>query len=46
MNLYLDVQNIFNRGNAEGVTYNGDYTRRSYTQGLPIFPSLGVEYIP
>jgi hypothetical protein len=44
--LYLDVQNVTNRKNAEGVTYNDDYTVRSYTRGLPIFPSIGVEYIP
>jgi hypothetical protein len=46
MNLYLDIQNVVNRHNAEGVTYNKDYTRLSYTSGLPIFPSIGVEYIP
>ncbi len=46
MNLYIDLQNVVNRKNAEGVTYNEDYTRRSYTTGLPIFPSIGVEYVP
>ena len=46
MNLYIDIQNIVNRHNPEGVTYNKDYTRLSYTNGLPIFPSIGVEYIP
>ncbi|HEU0031036.1 MAG TPA: TonB-dependent receptor [Kofleriaceae bacterium] len=46
VNLYLDVQNVTNRRNAEGVTYNEDFTVRSYTRGLPIFPSIGVEYIP
>ncbi|HRC54566.1 MAG TPA: TonB-dependent receptor, partial [Kofleriaceae bacterium] len=44
--LYLDVQNVNNRENPEGVTYNEDFTRRSYTSGLPVFPSLGVELIP
>lgn len=44
--LYIDVQNIVNRANAEGVTYNQDFTRRSYTTGLPIFPSIGVEFVP
>jgi TonB-dependent Receptor Plug Domain/Carboxypeptidase regulatory-like domain len=44
--LYLDVQNINNRQNREGVTYNEDYTRQSYTNGLPVFPSIGVELIP
>jgi hypothetical protein len=46
LNLYLDLQNIMNRHNPEGVTYNTDYTRLSYTNGLPIFPSIGVEYVP
>jgi hypothetical protein len=46
MNLYIDVQNVVNRHNPEGVTYNKDYTRLSYTSGLPIFPSIGAEYIP
>lgn len=46
LNLYIDVQNVTNRRNAEGVTYNEDYTHRSFTRGLPIFPSIGVEYIP
>jgi len=46
MNLYIDLQNLVNRQNPEGVTYNKDYTRQSYTNGLPIFPSIGVEYIP
>jgi hypothetical protein len=46
LNLYIDVQNAVNRKNAEGVTYNDDYSRMSHTNGLPIFPSIGVEYIP
>jgi hypothetical protein len=46
MNLYIDLQNVVNRKNAEGLTYNTDYTRPSHTNGLPIFPSIGVEYIP
>jgi hypothetical protein len=46
LNLYIDVQNVSNRGNAEGVTYNENYSQRSYTTGLPVFPSIGVEYIP
>ena len=34
------------RANPEGVTYNKDYTQRNYTTGLPVFPAIGVEYIP
>jgi hypothetical protein len=46
LDLYIDLQNISNRKNAEGVTYNTDFSTLSYTNGLPIFPSIGVEYIP
>ena len=41
--LYLDVQNVTDRANPDGVTYDESYARRSYTRGLPVFPSLGVE---
>lgn len=44
--VFVDVQNATNRANAEGVTYDFDYTTRSYTRGLPVFPSIGVEYRP
>lgn len=44
--LFLDVQNVSNRLNPEGVSYNFDYSRRAYTRGLPVFPSLGVEFTP
>lgn len=46
MRLFLDIQNVTNRLNPEGVSYDFDYSERSYTRGLPIFPSLGVEYQP
>jgi hypothetical protein len=46
LNLYIDLQNVLNRKNAEGVTYSEDYAQLHYTNGLPIFPSIGVEYIP
>ena len=46
LNLYIDLQNVFNRKNPEGVTYNTDFSRQRFTNGLPIFPSIGVEYIP
>lgn len=44
--LYLDVQNVSNRENPEGVLYSDDYSQREYTSGLPVFPSLGVELVP
>ncbi len=39
---YLDVQNVYNRANAEGVSYNYRYTTPQWQTGLPIIPSLGV----
>ncbi|MGE5186835.1 MAG: TonB-dependent receptor domain-containing protein [Acidobacteriota bacterium] len=44
--LYLDVQNVTDRANVEGVTYSASYMTRYYTTGLPVFPSLGIEYRP
>lgn len=41
-NLYLDVQNVYNRTNPEGVVYNFDYSRQTLQGGLPIIPSLGL----
>lgn len=42
LNLYIDVQNVYNHGNAEGVQYNFDATLKQYQTGLPIIPSLGI----
>ncbi len=44
--LFLDVQNVTNRLNPEGVSYNFDYSSKQYTRGLPVFPSFGLEYTP
>lgn len=46
LDLYLDIQNVTNRTNPEGVDYNMDFSQRRYTSGLPIFPALGLEYRP
>ena len=46
LKLFLDLQNATNRVNPEGVSYNYDYSQRDYTRGLPVFPSLGLEYQP
>ena len=43
LNLYLDVQNVYNYRSPEDVTYNFDYTRQSWFGGLPIIPSLGIK---
>jgi TonB family protein len=38
---YVDVWNAYNNAANEAITYNFDYSRRNYQQGLPIIPSLG-----
>jgi len=42
LGVYADVQNVYNHGNVEGVSYNYNYTRRTFATGLPILPSLGM----
>jgi TonB family protein len=40
--VYLDVQNVTNRQNVEGVFYNFDYSEKQYVYGVPILPTLGL----
>lgn len=40
--LYLDIQNITNSKNVEGVRYSYDYSEKRKITGLPIFPTLGL----
>ena len=42
LSAYLDVQNVYNHANSEGIRYNYNYTNRLYISGLPILPSLGL----
>ena len=39
---YVDVQNVFNSQNPEGVTYDYRYDQSAYIRGLPILPIAGV----
>ena len=39
---YLDVQNAYNATNAQGYTYNYDYSKKEVAAGLPLFPNLGI----
>jgi outer membrane receptor protein involved in Fe transport len=39
---YLDLQNVYNHANPEGVAHNFDYSRSALFTGLPILPSLGL----
>jgi outer membrane receptor protein involved in Fe transport len=42
LSLYLDVSNVYNRGNPEATNYNFDYSESRTITGLPIIPSLGL----
>ncbi|MEM9192278.1 MAG: TonB family protein [Myxococcota bacterium] len=39
---FIDVQNAYNRQNAEGISFNYDYSESEQISGLPIIPSIGV----
>jgi|HubBroStandDraft_2_1064218.scaffolds.fasta_scaffold03786_3 TonB family protein len=38
---YLDVLNVYNAGNVDGISYDFNYTHTAYANDLPILPSLG-----
>lgn len=42
LNLYADVQNVYNRRNAEFINYSYDFGQTQFIPSLPIIPSLGV----
>ena len=42
MSAYLDIQNVYNQQNVEGINYNYNFTARQYSTGLPILPSFGL----
>ncbi len=42
-NLYLDIQNVYNRRNFEAWNYSYDFRERVVLAGLPIIPSLGLK---
>lgn len=39
---FLEVMNVYNRGNREGVSYSFDYSQSEGVAGMPIFPNLGI----
>lgn len=39
---YVDILNVYNQANSEGVTYNYNSTLSTQTNSLPILPSLGL----
>lgn len=40
---YVDIQNVLNRKNGEGVDFAYDYSRSVEDDGLPILPTFGVK---
>jgi TonB family protein len=40
--VYLDVINVYNNANADGVSYDFNSTHSSYANDLPFLPSLGA----
>jgi len=42
LSTYLDVQNVYNHQNIEGISYDYRYSTRTYATGIPIIPSIGV----
>jgi TonB family protein len=39
---YLDIQNVYNARNPEGIVYGFDYAQRGSVRGLPIIPIIGL----
>jgi hypothetical protein len=39
---YLDIQNVYGANNPLGLSYNYNYTKSTYTNGLPILPIVGI----
>ncbi len=41
--LYLEIQNLYNQKNAEGLVYNYDLTKTEYLSGTTFLPVLGLK---
>jgi hypothetical protein len=44
--VYLEIQNLTDRANAEEIIYNADYSQKSYLTGLPILAIAGLRLQP
>ena len=42
LSAYLDIQNITNNKNGQGISYNFDYSKSEAASGIPIFPIVGL----
>ena len=43
LSAYLDIQNVTNRSNSEGLNYNYDYSESKVTSGIPVLPTFGLK---
>jgi TonB family protein len=48
LNFYVDLQNVYDSSNPFVVTYNYNFTKSAYVNGLPILPIIGLrgEFLP
>jgi hypothetical protein len=42
LSAYLDLQNVTNNKNGQGISYNFDYSESEPATGIPIFPIIGL----
>jgi len=42
LSIYLDIQNLYDAKNPEGLTYNYDFSQSARITGLPILPVFGI----
>jgi hypothetical protein len=40
--VYADIQNVYNRGNVEGISYNFNSSQSVFATGIPFLPSIGM----
>lgn len=40
--VYIDVQNVYNASNREGILYSFDFSQTANIPGLPILPTIGI----
>ena len=41
--LYADIQNVYNASNPEFVLFYFDYSKKTYVNGLPFLPFIGMQ---
>jgi len=42
LNAYLDIQNVTNQKNSEGIRYSYNYAQKRDVMGLPVIPTFGI----